>query len=150
MKLTESDRKSLIRLASSLPKGSKERRILLSNLIKTGRNMKIEEWVGTLKQWRAEDEEAWKAYTDMLRKHGLRGDGALEEAGLGGLARENTGTWDSDLTKAADLGLLKWPMGRKREFYVMMSMIESLGQYGPEPGPAGYANAIKALDSLIR
>ena len=139
-----SDRKSLIRLASSLPKGSKERRTLLSSLITMGRNMSIEEWTRNLKQWKAEDEEARKAYTDMQRKHGLRGDGALERAGLGGLAKENTGTWDYDLTKAADLGLLKWPMGRKREFEVMMSMLES-GDLARE-----YDKAIKALDSLIR
>ena len=42
--LTASDRKSLIRLAASLPKGDKSRRAILSGLKKTASTYKVKEW----------------------------------------------------------------------------------------------------------
>lgn len=146
--LTAADRKSLIRLASTLPKGSSERRAILSGLKKQARfdpdsdqDAEIGSWIKKLEYWKALHIGAVKAYNEMQRKHGLRGDGALVEAGLTGLAGE--GAFGSyQLTQASRLGLLDWPMERDPENSAMMASLND------DRFDSKIAAAVKALDLL--
>lgn len=56
--LTASDRKSLIRLASSLPKGDKLRRVILTELIRAASRYKVRDWNKYIgKTMRSKDEK---------------------------------------------------------------------------------------------
>ena len=63
MGLIMSDRKALIRLASTLPKGSKERKAILTGLKKTAADWKRESWKGG----------SGKAGADVVLKSSING-----------------------------------------------------------------------------
>lgn len=87
---TARDRSALIRLASSLPKGSGERRAILAGLKKTsGDNPCVAEggpmsddldaFQEKISDWIEGVEKARRAVEKMIAKHGPRGDNALSK-----------------------------------------------------------------------
>ena len=118
-KLTASDRKNLIKLASSLPKGSPERKAILAGLKVSGSNRSktIGSWIAQLRDWKRQAQRAKDALRDMNRKY--------EGVDLYDLRSWSEDDQREELAEFADDGKLKWDMRNDASAEIMLAVINT-------------------------